>query len=65
MVTKTERTAMFATIMLVKENLKTLTKWYGRVQCSEDNPMISLREVEKLLAKIESKMLDDAPTNKL
>lgn len=40
----------------VKEHLKAIPKYYGKVQCSQDKPMIELVEVEKMLAELESKI---------
>jgi hypothetical protein len=40
----------------VKESLKVIPKYYGKVHCSQDRPMVELGEVEKMLAELESKI---------
>lgn len=45
----------------IKEELKTIPIYYGKVQCSQDNPMISLKDLNELLNKLETQ-IDNPPS---
>lgn len=59
MVEQANFTGGLATLAVINEKVRNLPKYYGKVQCSHDNPMIQLKEVEKILAELESNMLSN------
>ena len=59
MVKQSNYTGGLATIAVIEARLKNQPKYYGRVHCSDANPMVELKEVELILANLESNMLDE------